>query len=193
VDPERRGDLTARDPLGAHYGDAAIPPGVYSARTRERPAPPGRDELAGWWRRAVASVVDGVIVGALTVAILAALGVGVFAGGSIGVWEVIAGLLLATVLFAALALLYAPLVMARTNGQTLGKMAAGCRVVRADGRRVDFLYAVLREVLVKGLVLGVAGSLTGGVAYLVDFAWPLVDPENRALHDLLVDSRVVRA
>ena len=79
------------------------------------------------------------------------------------------------------ALLYAPLIMARTNGQTLGKMATGCRVVRADGRRIDFGWAALREVVVKALLVGIAGALTGGIAYLVDV--PLAArrrPEPRA-------------
>lgn len=176
---------------GEHYGGGPVPPGAYAPRP-ERPAPPRKEDLAEWWRRAVAMLVDGAIVSALTLAVLAALGAGFFADGTSGVWEVLGALLLATVLFTALAFLYAPLVMARTNGQTLGKLLTGCRVVRDDGKRVGFGYAVVREVVVKGLVLGIAGSLTGGIAYLVDGLWPFVDSGNRALHDHLVDSRVVR-
>jgi uncharacterized RDD family membrane protein YckC len=174
-----------------HYGEGSVPPGVFAPRP-ERPPLPRKEDLAEWWRRAAALLVDGAIVGALTLLILALVGAGWFAGGPLSAWEVIGGLLLATVLFAALALLYAPLVMARTDGQTLGKLVTGCRVVRTDGRRVDFWYAALREVAVKGLLLGVAGALTGGVAYVVDGAWPFVDGQNRTLHDHLVDSLVVR-
>jgi uncharacterized RDD family membrane protein YckC len=72
-------------------------------------------------------------------------------------------------------------------------MVTGCRVVRAEGQRVTFGWAALREVVVKGLVLGIAGSLTGGLAYIVDGLWPLFDGQNRALHDYVVDSRVVKA
>ena len=99
--------------------------------------------------------------------------------------------LVAVVGIALGALLYAPLLMARTNGKTLGKMATGCRVVRADGRRVDFGWAVLREVVVKAIGVGVAASFTAGIAYLVDIFWPFVDGKNRAVHDIVVDSRVV--
>jgi uncharacterized RDD family membrane protein YckC len=81
--------------------------------------------------------------------------------------------------------------MARTNGKTVGKMATGCRVVRSDGRRVDFLWAALREVAVKAVALGVAGAATGGIAYAVDWLWPFADKRNRALHDIVVDSLVV--
>lgn len=174
------------------YGGRPVPPGAFAARPGRRP-PLRPEELAEWWRRVAATLVDGVIVGALTALVLALLGVGFFADDALGILEIIVALLLATVLFAALAFLYAPLVMARTDGQTLGKLLAGCRVVRMDGRPVGFGYAALREVAVKGLLLGIAGSLTGGLAYLADGLWPLVDRQNRALHDLLVDSRVVRA
>jgi uncharacterized RDD family membrane protein YckC len=181
---------------GSHYGASAVPPGALTPRTpRGGGVPPAPEELAEWWRRAVAALIDGVILGTLTVGILVALGAGLFggSGGSIGVWEAVVGVLLATLVFVALMLLYAPVVMARTNGQTVGKILAGCRVVRADGRPVGLLYAMLREVAVKGVLLGIAGSATGGIAYVADFVWPFVDAENRALHDLLVDSRVVRA
>jgi uncharacterized RDD family membrane protein YckC len=66
--------------------------------------------------------------------------------------------------------------------------------VRAKGQPIDCLWAVLREVVVKTLVFaGIGGSVTFGLAWLLDCLWPLWDDENRALHDLVVDSRVIRA
>ena len=82
--------------------------------------------------------------------------------------------------------------MARTNGKTLGRMAMGIRVVRASGEPVTFGWAMLREVAVKVLLFGFAGSLTFGLVNLADALWPLWDDENRALHDFVVNSRVVR-
>jgi uncharacterized RDD family membrane protein YckC len=72
-------------------------------------------------------------------------------------------------------------------------MATGCRVVRANGKPVDFGWSVMREVVVKGIVFGIAGSVTGGLANIADWLWPLFDKQDRALHDFLVDSRVIRA
>ena len=175
-----------------HYGTGPVPPGAFAPRP-ERPAPPSQSQLAEYWQRVVALIVDSLIVGALSLLVLAAIGVGFFADGDAGVGDFVVSLLLLTVFFAAIALAYAPLIMARTNGQTPGKMLTGCRVVRVDGRRVTFGWAALREVLVKGLLLGVASSLSGGIAYIVDGVWPLVDGQNRALHDYVVDSRVVKA
>jgi uncharacterized RDD family membrane protein YckC len=82
--------------------------------------------------------------------------------------------------------------MARTNGKTLGRMAMGIRVVRANGRPMTFAWAMLREVVVKALLFGIAASLTFGLASLADVLWPLWDEENRALHDFVVDTRTVR-
>jgi uncharacterized RDD family membrane protein YckC len=152
--------------------------------------------LAEWWRRAVAFILDGIVVGAISVALIVAFGgvfsLGFLGGEELGVVSLVLGLLAGGLAVFVAALLYAPLIMARTNGKTLGKMATGCRVVRVDGRPVDLGWALLREAVVKGLGLGLVGGITGGIAYLVDFLWPLWDDENRALHDMVVSSRVVR-
>jgi uncharacterized RDD family membrane protein YckC len=71
-------------------------------------------------------------------------------------------------------------------------MATGIRVVRAGGEPMTFGFALLREVVVKTLLFGIASSLTAGLASLADVLWPLWDEENRALHDFIVNTRVVR-
>ena len=94
--------------------------------------------------------------------------------------------------FLVVALLYAPLMMSKTNGQTVGRMATGIRVIRAGGEPITFGFAALREIAVKGLLFGILGSFTFGIAQLIDYLWPLWDDENRALHDFIVDTRVVQ-
>jgi uncharacterized RDD family membrane protein YckC len=143
-----------------------------------------------------AALIDGIIVGIGALAIVALFGsvfsVGFFAGDEVGIVSLIVGLLLSFVAIAIVALLYAPLMMARTNGKTLGRMATGIRVVRASGQPITFAFAFIREVAVKALLFGIASSLTFGLASLADVLWPLWDDENRALHDFVVDTRVVR-
>lgn len=174
------------------YGEGPVPPGAFAPREKPQRLPVDV-VFADWWRRAVAAILDGLIVGGATLLVMAVASVGFFADGDIGWGDIIIGSLLATVVFVTLAFLYAPILMARTNGQTLGKMATGLRVARADGKPVDFGWAVLREVVVKGLVFGLLGSFTGGIANVIDWVWPFFDREERALHDFLVDSRVIRA
>jgi uncharacterized RDD family membrane protein YckC len=184
-------------PPGSGYGGGRVPPGAFAARERGDLANPHANaELAEWWRRAVAAIIDGLIVAAISAVVLAILGAILFGALSLDTGGGAVGAFLA-ILFAIFGLaiagfLYAPILMARTNGQTWGKQAMGCRVVRGDGRRIDFLWAAYREVLVKTVLLGIVASFTAGIAYLVNYLWPLFDDRNRALHDIVVDSRVVK-
>jgi uncharacterized RDD family membrane protein YckC len=156
----------------------------------------GRHVLAGWWSRVGAQLIDGLIIGVggafLAIAITAPFSIGFFANDGVGFVSLVVGLLFAVLCVSIVALLYAPALMARTNGQTLGRMAMGIRVVRADGRPIDFGFAMLREVAVKLLLFSVAGAATGGLAQIVDVLWPLWEEENRALHDFVVDTRTIR-
>jgi uncharacterized RDD family membrane protein YckC len=179
----------------AGYGGYA-PPGSEPPATFEPAGSPAHPYvLAGWWRRVGALLVDGVIVGVgaliLLVAITAPFSAGFFASEDAGATSLAIGLLIGLLCVTVVALLYAPALMARTNGKTLGRMATGIRVVRADGQPMTFGFAMLREVVVKSLAFGFAGSLTGGIANLLDYLWPLWDEQNRALHDLVVNTRVV--
>jgi uncharacterized RDD family membrane protein YckC len=152
--------------------------------------------LSGWWRRVGAAVVDCIVIGVgalvLLVAITAPFSVGFFASDSAGTTSLVIGLLVAIACVSVAALLYAPAMMTRTDGRTLGRMATGIRVVRASGEPMNFGTAVIREVVLKAFAFPLVGSITGGILSLLDVLWPLWDGEKRALHDIVVDTRVVR-
>jgi len=154
-------------------------------------------ELSGWWRRAGAHIIDAIVIGAialvLLVAITAPFSIGFFVNDGVGVAAVIVGGLFALLCVFIAALIYAPAMMARTNGRTLGRMVTGIRVVRASGEPMTLGVAFVREALVKWfLFAAVLGSVTFGLAGLIDYLWPLWDEENRALHDYVVNTRTVR-
>jgi uncharacterized RDD family membrane protein YckC len=193
-------DVTPGDPLARPEAPpgytSAPPPGAGGPVVAVPEAPPaGRYVLSGWWRRAGAQIVDGMIVGIggalLLVALTAPFSIGFFASDGVGIVSILVGLFFAVICVAIVALLYAPALMARTNGKTLGRMATGIRVVRAGGEPITFGFAMLREVAVKALLFGIAGALTAGLANLADYLWPLWDEENRALHDFLVNTRTI--
>ena len=156
----------------------------------------GRYALAGWWSRVAAALIDGLVIGLGAVLIMALFGsvfsVGFFASDEAGIVAVVVGLMLSFLAIAIVALLYAPLFMARTNGRTLGRMVVGNRVIRAGGQPMTFGWALLREVVIKALVFGFLSSITFGLASVLDVLWPLWDDENRALHDFVVDTRTIR-
>lgn len=78
------------------------------------------------------------------------------------------------------------------NGQTWGKQAVGIRVVRMDGAPVGIGFAFVREVLVKTLLFAYVAGFLLYIPTIVNYLWPLWDPESRALHDKIARSRVVR-
>jgi uncharacterized RDD family membrane protein YckC len=183
--PERPGYTTTPPPGAGGPPVAAALPGAVA----------GRHTLAGWWSRVGAALIDGLIVGIggllLMIAITAPFSIGFFAGEDAGIVSIIVGFLLAVIGVSIAALFYAPALMARTNGKTLGRMALGIRVVRAKGQPMTFGFAMLREVAVKALLFGIAATITGGLSTLADVLWPLWDEENRTLHDMIVDTRVI--
>jgi uncharacterized RDD family membrane protein YckC len=171
------------------------PPGAFGgAPVATAPGPvAGRYVLAGWWSRVGAAIIDGIIIAILASILLAIFGVGFASTDSdSGLGALIVAGIVSTVAFAVAALLYAPLMMTKTNGKTLGRMAVGNRVVRANGQPMTFGWALLREVAIKFLLVGIANSVTFGLAGLLDVLWPLWDDENRALHDFVVDTRTVK-
>jgi len=216
--PSDSGGLSSGDPLGGQ--PTPSPPPTQDPPPHESglpgytsPPPPGaggpvapagagqapvlgRFVLAGWWSRVGAQLIDGIIIGVgalvLFLPIGAAAGAGFAADSDAGLAAAILGLVLWVLCVTLVALLYAPTMMARTNGKTLGRMVTNIRVVRTSGEPITFGFAMLREVVVKSLLFGIAGSFTFGLAPVVDVLWPLWDEENRALHDFIVSTRVVK-
>jgi uncharacterized RDD family membrane protein YckC len=90
--------------------------------------------------------------------------------------------------------IYPALTMARSgekNGQTLGKQALDIRVVREDGQEWTFGTALLREFVIKTLLVGWVGG-TFVIPTLVNYLWPLWDERKQALHDKVAESYVVK-
>jgi uncharacterized RDD family membrane protein YckC len=187
--------ITSGDPLAGYTSPP--PPGAGGVATAPFEAPEaGHWQLAGWWRRVGAHVIDLIVI-----ALIAAVFFGIFAafagagflvGDTTGYIAAVLGILGFGLCIVIAALLYAPLMMVKTDGKTLGRMVCGIRVVRAKGQPITFGWACLREVLTKWLLFGVLlNSFTFGLAALIDYLWPLWDEENRALHDFVVDSRTI--
>jgi uncharacterized RDD family membrane protein YckC len=175
---ERKGPLD-RDLLAGLQTDVARPREERAAQEATLSAGP-----AGAGRRLVAAALDGALLGSLSVAVMwltlrwcglpidRALMLPVLVPTSVFVSMLGVGYL---VLFNA------------AGGQTLGKMAVGLRVVREvtpfdAGGPVSFGQATLRALLTLPSVL------VAGAGFL-----PALIGEERAVHDRLAHTRVVRA
>ena len=85
------------------------------------------------------------------------------------------------------------------HGQTPGKQLLGIRVIRADGTASTWGWTFVREIVVKGLIIGLGvDSITYGLGTLFDGLWAFWDRDRQAIHDkivktLVVDDRQLRA
>ncbi len=147
-------------------------------------------QLAEWWPRAGAAAIDLVVRIGIVVACAALGALAYLAGpdaGAIGLAVGVAiGYLLA--LF-----VYAPLLLARWDGQTVGHRVTSTRIVMADGSRMPGGRAFVREALVKNILIEGVGLFTFYILPIVNYLMPLWDDGNEALHDKMCKTRVVVA
>ena len=130
-------------------------------------------ELAGWWRRFGAIILDGLIIGIPINILLAAAG----ASGNTGVLVVV-------YLLAIAGGIAYQVLMIGSKGQTVGKMAAGVKVVRHDSP------APIGYGLAAGRYFS---TFLSAIPCYLGFAWPLWDDKNQTFHDKICSTVVVRA
>lgn len=156
-------------------------------------APPpqqfGAPPLASWGRRACAALIDillfVLLVGVPAVAIYFVLLVTMDEEDADALFD-----LVWLVLSLGFGLTYFPLTMSRkaNNGQTIGKQAVGIRVVKESGERFSGGAAIVRELLVKYILLWICF-----IVGILDIFSPLWDDNSQAWHDKIVHTLVVRA
>ncbi len=170
------------------------PPGAIGGFTPAagRPAP-GSYRLGSWGARVGAAIIDGLIIFVPSMILLFAIGAGIASSDDgDGSAASIGGFIATFFVILLVWLFYAPVMMSRTNGKTVGRMVTNIRVIRANGKPMSFGWACLREIVVKGILINGIGSATFGLLGLLDVLWPLWDDENRALHDFVVDTRTIQ-
>ena len=121
---------------------------------------PGAANAAKWWNRVGATIFDNVLVSIAAWIVIAVVGLARFR-------SLTGDVIVSVVLF-----VYAALMVAYRDGQTVGKQVASVRVVTADDQPVGPGRAFGRELLKLVLAWTV-------VLYLLDVLWPLWQPENR--------------
>ncbi len=170
---------------------------------RLTPAPPPDDlwapqpaatassqQLADWWPRVGAAVIDFFVRFGIALVCAGVGALGYLASESTGELCLGAGIILGLV-FAYF--VYAPLMMARTGGQTVGHRVTDTRVVMADGSRMTGGRAFVREALVKNILIEGVGAFTVYILTILNYLFPLWDDDNEALHDKMCGTRVVVA
>lgn len=157
------------------------------------PTPPVRPQVfsyAGFWKRFVAYIIDGIILGALELVIflplLGIIGVGAltmrdFDEPPLGfVFAFLSAYLAAIFLMVVAAWLYFAL-MESKKGATLGKMALGIIVTDMSGNMISFGRASGRY------FAKIVSSLTLGIGYIIAG----FTQQKQALHDILAGCLVI--
>ena len=147
--------------------------------------------LSGWWARVGAALLDGLIL-AIPAIVLSALIGALLTGDDT---DAIVTAIIGFFAFFIVTLFYAPVLMSRggeRNGATFGKQALGIRVIRDSGEPFDLGSAFIRELAVKNLLFGFVGGFFFSIPTLLNYLWPLWDDQNRALHDMVVKSHVIK-
>ena len=131
-------------------------------------AAPTTMAYAGFGRRLLAVILDEIILSIPVVG----LGFALAFGGSGGSGSNI-----------LLGIIYEALLIALWNGQTIGKLAMGIRVVTADGTPVPVGMAFARAGM----------KLVSGAALGLGYLWMLWDAEKQTWHDKVAKTYVVKA
>ncbi len=147
-------------------------------------------ELAEPAARLRAKVIDGMIlVGVIVMGIILVL-----LSAAAGEWGVgigiVEGVLLSSVIFGLVSLLYDP-VMIATRGQTIGKMVTRIRVVRADNGELPSWGRSFGRWAVPGALVVIPG--VGFVLALICYASLAWDASRRGWHDKAAGTVVVKA
>lgn len=200
------GGAPAYTPMAPYGG------GVQIARATT----PDGQELAGWWMRVAAYLMDGVIVGVLSVIVAlpwmrqifdaygdffasavdaAESGSGTVPGQAELMAEIAGPLVTVSLIGLAISLVYHATFL-RWKAATPGKLALGLRVrLRETPGQLSWGTILKRWFGQFGYALLSAVPVLGSVASLyplIDGLWPLWDTKKQALHDKIAATNVVR-
>jgi uncharacterized RDD family membrane protein YckC len=171
----------------AKFGDILVCGGckpAYAQRLREGIAPLGTFHYAGFWIRLLAAFIDGIILGFASAAVQAILFPSLmkpsFSTADASVNMALIGL--AYLLGLTIGAAYEGLFISRL-GATPGKLVLKLKVVRPDGGKISLGRAIARYFakMLSAIILGIGYIMAG------------FDKEKRALHDMIADTRVIKA
>jgi uncharacterized RDD family membrane protein YckC len=166
----------------------APPPPAWSDRQPVAIAeigPPG-----GFWIRFVAYIIDTLIVSIASVVIVGILIAVVLLVGESTDDSKDSLIIVGSIIVMVLALLvinwlYEALMTSSPRGATLGKLALGLRIVRADGVQLSFGRATARHFL--------KFMITPLVPLAIGYLMAAFTARKRALHDFLAETLVIRS
>jgi uncharacterized RDD family membrane protein YckC len=155
-------------------------------------ATPERPTLvyAGFWKRFVAAIIDGILIGVVNMIVSA-----IFIGGSAATLSrqangqpdpaaaaaIFGGVMLLYFITLAFAWLYFAFMESSANQATLGKMALGLRVTDMNGNRISFGRATGRYF----------GRIVSSIILMIGYIMAAFTEKKQALHDMMAGTLVL--
>lgn len=190
-------------PPGTPPGQGVPPPAPAGGAAPYAGARPGPTDaqgrpLAEWWKRLVAAIIDGIIVGIPFNILAGIFGIGFGASTELeinpetGALETtgpgfLVGTLLMALLYLAIVGAYHIYFHGNEKGQTPGKMIMKLQVRdEATGGALGYGKAAVRFAVYWAL-----SWFTCGIGGLLDGLWPLWDAKRQALHDKAANTLVI--
>ncbi len=196
------------DPYGQQQGGWGQPmPGGGSAAWSSGPSTPDGQPLAGWGRRFVARIIDGIVVGVIGLLLAQFVTPDLMTNYTHFIEDVTAGrattmpddlasdFLKFGLMLAVVGLVYEA-VMLKMLGATVGKLALGLRVrLREQDGPLSWATAGIRALVWHGpnLLSGIQSlSFVTGLFGILNGLWPLWDKNKQSLNDKFAKTNVVK-
>ena len=135
----------------------------------------------GFWIRAVASIIDGIIL-LILVLLLASISLVIF-GAALGEGAGFGMFLLVFLLASLATILYKPIMEASEYQGTFGKYALGMKVIDKNGQKITMASSFIRTIL---YIIGAQGFLLCLGVVMIGFT-----EYKQGLHDILANTYVV--
>jgi uncharacterized RDD family membrane protein YckC len=150
----------------------------FLQKLAEGAALPGTFRYAGFWRRFLAYFIDAIILSVVNFAVMLAVIIPLVVNAQDP--EDLGTIYLLYFVLLAIGIAYETVLIGK-YGATVGKMVCQLEVVTADGKSPSYILAFVRYF----------AKMLSSLIILIGYIMAAFDPEKRALHDRICNTRVV--